>query len=472
MKEERQDRFEEIINLIIKMICLLLAFALGTCLAFFVANRYGEGRDNEKMRAQIESQATQIKVLEENLARLESQAVSAQEENEELRTKMEEFEKVTVQIYGEARANLESNLRSYRSNPEESVRGNILLCEEDEIYSALLEVMQKDLQGKDYTSESTNQSIQEYCDLFRELCPDSDKQEVFSHMSQLSSHVISYQSQLEQLRQESEKSNWTDIVLDNFYILERYERRNSFWDFFSSFAASKKYEGKYMYLIANVDYENGKAKQGDEYAILVTDEEITSMGFCSLYVYETEDTMMADTSSYNHGEEETELTVYEQVEYEEQAVQNEEAVKRCQTVIHCAEEMLEKCLTDDKSYVESVADKENYLEMIGIWSGTDEQTQNQYQLEVTNVFDDEITFDIIVTSADGTQKDEICDNRVVFEGEILPFAFEESEVGHAGTGTIEYTLGSAQATLAVTVSHLADNAVISPAVQAVVLTQN
>lgn len=463
-EEERQDRFDEIINVIIRVVCLLLAFGLGMCLAFFVANHYGENQDNEKMRAQIESQATQIQVLEENLARLESQAVSVGEENEQLRTKIDSFEKVTNQIYEEAKENLKSNLRSYCSEGKSEGKGSILLCEQDDIYHALLEVMEEDLKGKNYTGETVSQNIQKYCEAFYELCPDSEKQAVFTHISQLSSNLVEYQGRLDELEQTyGEEEEYGSE--EEFYVLKRYERKNSFWERWNFFRDTLRYDEKYMYLAANVVYENGTATYGDDFVILLMEDEPENMGIHRLYVREVDDSMMVDTSEYSHGEVEEDVDVYECVEYDEETRQDYRAMGYYRTMVECAQEMMDTCLSGDADYLESVAGEENYLEMIGTWSGTDEQSQRQYQAEITKVFDREITFDIQITSADGVWVDEVKECQAYCQDGVFYFTFEESEAGNVGTGSISYTAGEKQAILSIAIGSQADVVTVS-------LTQN
>lgn len=473
----------EIISRVIKVALLLvIGFGIGILGARELANNYGEQKANEQLREQLEQQSNlltqqsqQMEKMNEVIAQLESELSIAKEEANYMSEKVDSLEKYANQIYLEAKANLVNNLKQYHSERAETIKSEILLCEEEDIYTAMLEVLQSELRGKDYSKDNTDSIIQDYCYIFSELCPQSDKISVFSRISSLSSSAITYQKLAEQLERryddiEEAASIQQSASTMEFYILKRYEWESSVMGFFRSIYDNFKYDGKLMYLATNVVYKNGVAKSGTEYYIILTDNGFGSSGAYTLYVNMLSDNIKI--SNPNGGKGKIQIGVYDVVQQNSEAVQDYNDWKRFQLMLDCCENMLKKSLSNNREYVESVAAIPNYLWMLGTWSGIESGKGNTYILEITDITDNQITFNLAVMSSDQSSKDEVTKAVATIENGVMNFAFSGSSVGHEGTGTFLYSEGSTQGSMSIIVNNAGNTDAISLETENVILLQS
>lgn len=506
IEEEASEGMDaaEIISRVIKVALLLvIGFGIGILGAREVAKNYGEQKANEQLREQLEEQSQQMEEqsnlltqqsqqmeeqsnlltqqsqqmeeMNEIIVQLESQLATAKEEASYMSEKVNSLEKYANQIYLEAKANLANNLKQYHLERGEATKSEILLCEDEDIYLAMLEVMQSEIQGKDYSRDDTDSMIQDYCYIFSELCPQSDKIPVFSRISSLSSSAITYRNLVEQLEKryddiEEAASIQQSASTMEFYILKRYEWDSSIMGFFRSIYDNFKYDGKLMYLATNVVYKNGIANSGTDYYIILTDNGFDRTGAYTLYVNSLSGNIKIPDPNGRRGN--IQINVYDVVEQNEEAVQDYNDWNRFQLMLDCCENMLEKSLSNDREYVESVAAIPNYLWMLGTWSGIESGKGNTYTLEVTDVTDNQITFHLAVTSAEQSSKDEVTQVVAMIEDGVVNFAFSGSSAGHEGTGTFLYSEGNTQGSMSIIVNNAGNTDTISLETENVILLQS
>ncbi|MGN0298655.1 MAG: hypothetical protein ACI4C1_05655 [Lachnospiraceae bacterium] len=504
-----ENNIGHVITWIVQMVIfLMVGFGLGIIWTREIANNFGDqkrsaelskeleeqaallnqqqeliNQQNEQINAQssqineqseqINQQSSQLEEMESFVSNLQLELSSAQEEASKMSEQISYFQQYANQIYIQAKNNLGQNLKQYGADRDEEAKGEILLCEEELIYASLLEVMQEEFQGGDYTSEETNFEIQNYCAIFQELCPDSKYQAGLDRVSEISNAAVECAELRDQLADkysdiESAAGISSKSETKLFYVQKKYTyNTNVIIRFFYSFYDSLRYGDKELYLANNVEYEAGEAVVGSDYYILLSDEALDTQKIYQFAVNDKDDRIEISLSSKKN--DIAQAHVCEIISQSSSVLQDYKDWLRYEKMIDCYGEMLDKSLSNDSDYLEQMAGMADYVWMMGTWSGITEDGF-LYTVEVTDVEERQITMDFTVASEDWTQREQKKGVVSIYSNEGWSFEYIQSEAEDTGNGSLQVMEGSSQGSLNVAVSNREQSGRISLAVSNFQLT--